>query len=74
MGGTLSRLYAGCMSPKYVVCRGGAQDNERYPLPRPVEPGYVFAWGSARLTSYQVQAEILQTNRGPMWVASPLAP
>ena len=62
------------MSPTYVVCRGGAYDNERYPLPRHVEPGYVFDWGTTGYTgtSYQVQPEIVQTNRGPMWVASPL--
>jgi len=61
------------MDPRYVVCRGGAHDNERWPLGHRVSPGHEFNWdedesGAAR---YAVEAEIVQTNLGPMWVATP---
>lgn len=62
------------MDPRYVVCRGGAHDNERWPLARGVRPGHRFSWetGINRMdTGYAVEAEIVQTNLGPMWVATP---
>jgi len=62
------------MDPRYVVCRGGAHDNERWPLPHGVGPGHRFTWEegpSSGETGYAVEAEIIQTNLGPMWVATP---
>lgn len=62
------------MDPRYVHCRGGAHDNERWPLFRQVSPGHQFSWEDSRKGSgsrYAVKAEIIQTNLGPMWVATP---
>ena len=62
------------MNPRYAVCRGGAHDNERWPLSRGVGPGHQFSWGNRNDISgsrYAVKAEIIQTNLGPMWVAVP---
>jgi hypothetical protein len=62
------------MNPRYAVCRGGAHDNERWPLSRNVDPGHTFSWGISGDISgsrYAVMAEIVQTNLGPMWVATP---
>jgi hypothetical protein len=62
------------MTPRYAVCRGGAHDNERWPLSRDVGPGHQFSWGNRNDISgsrYAVEAEIIQTNLGPMWVAVP---
>lgn len=62
------------MTPRYAVCRGGTHDNERWPLGRNVSPGHQFSWGSADDTQgsrYAVLAEIIETNLGPMWVATP---
>ena len=61
------------MDPRYVVCRGGAHDNERWPLGRRVGPGHEFDWDDddSGATRYAVEAEIVQTNLGPMWVATP---
>lgn len=60
------------MDPRYAICRGGAYDNERWPLCHRVGPGHEFDWdegGSG--TRYAVEPEIVQTNLGPMWVATP---
>ena len=62
------------MNPTHVICRGGAYDNERYPLPSSARPGYVFAWDGHDAKAYQIVPEILRTNRGPAWVATPLMP
>ena len=62
------------MTPRYAVCRGGAHDNDRWPLPSNVDPGHQFSWGNRNDISgsrYAVKAEIIQTNLGPMWVATP---
>jgi len=62
------------VTPRYAVCRGGAHDNERWPLSRSVGPGHQFSWGEGTDISgspYAVEAEIIQTNLGPMWVATP---
>ena len=62
------------VTPRYAVCRGGAHDNERWPLSRSVDPGHQFNWGEGtdiRSSLYAVEAEIVQTNLGPMWVAIP---
>lgn len=62
------------MTPRYAVCRGGAHDNERWPLCHGVGPGHQFSWGNRNDISgsrYAVEAEIVQTNLGPMWVAVP---
>jgi len=62
------------MDPRYVFCRGGAHDNERWPLSHCVGPGHRFSWEdglSGADTGYAVEAEIIQTNLGPMWVATP---
>jgi len=61
------------MDPRYVLCRGGAHDNERWPLSHRVGPGHEFDWevGSSGQTRYAVEAEIVETNLGPMWVATP---
>ena len=61
------------MDPRYAVCRGGAYDNERWPLCHRVSPGHVFDWDEASngATRYAVEAEIVQTSLGPMWVATP---
>jgi hypothetical protein len=62
------------MNPRYAVCRGGEHDNERWPLSGNVDPGYQFCWGIGNDISgsrYAVRAEIIQTNLGPMWVATP---
>ena len=62
------------MDPRYVVCRGGAHDNERWPLAHRVGPGHEFTWEDSRSggqTGYAVEAEIIETNLGPMWVATP---
>jgi hypothetical protein len=61
------------MNPDYVLCRGGAYDNERWPLPHHVVPGHQFSWASRNTSGshYAVLAEIIQTNLGPMWVATP---
>ncbi|MDQ5840755.1 MAG: hypothetical protein M3537_06365 [Chloroflexota bacterium] len=62
------------MNPRYVVCRGGEHDNERWPLSRNVDPGHQFSWGNSTDVTgsrYAVMAEIVQTNLGPMWVATP---
>ena len=62
------------MTPRYAVCRGGAHDNERWPLSRNVDPGHQFSWGKRNDicgSRYAVKAEIIQTNLGPMWVATP---
>ena len=52
----------------------GRDDNERYPLPSSARPGYVFAWDGHDAKAYQIVPEILRTNRGPAWVATPLMP
>jgi hypothetical protein len=60
--------------PRYVLCRGGSHDNERWPLVRDVSPGHTFAWEDADgRVRYAVLAEIVHGNCGPMWVAAPLA-
>ena len=61
------------MNPWYVLCRGGAHDNERWPLGRHVDPGHQFSWDSRNSVGslYAVLAEITETNLGPMWVAIP---
>jgi len=61
------------MNPRYVLCRGGAYDNERWPLARHVVPGHQFSWdrGQSSGALYAVVAEIIETNLGPMWVATP---
>jgi hypothetical protein len=62
------------MDPRYAVCRGGAHDNERWPLSRAVGPGHEFDWADGLGlgdTRYAVESEIIQTNLGPMWVATP---
>jgi len=61
------------MEPRYVVCQGGAHDNERWPLSHHVGPGHEFNWddGGSCSTRYAVQAAIVETNLGPMWVATP---
>lgn len=62
------------MDPRYAVCRGGAHDNERWPLSHRVGPGHVFDWADGLGdgdTRYAVESEIIQTNLGPMWVATP---
>jgi hypothetical protein len=59
------------MNPMYVVCRGGAHDNERWPLSRHVSPGHEFSWEDSFGPRYAVVKEIIQTNVGPMWVATP---
>jgi hypothetical protein len=62
------------VSPRYVLCRGGPHDNERWPLERDVGPGHTFAWEDAGCrVGYAVLAEIVDSNRGPMWVAAPTA-
>jgi hypothetical protein len=62
------------MEPRYVVCKGGAHDNERWPLSHRVGPGHEFNWeaGGGSTTGYAVEAEIVETNLGPMWVATPI--
>jgi hypothetical protein len=62
------------MDPRYAVCRGGAYDNQRWPLAHRVRPGHEFDWEDcgSRDTRYAVGAEIVQTNLGPMWVATPV--
>jgi hypothetical protein len=62
------------MDPRYAVCRGGAHDNERWPLSHAVGPGHEFDWADGLGcgdTRYAVESEIIQTNLGPMWVATP---
>jgi hypothetical protein len=60
------------MNPRYALCRGGAYDNERWPLSGLVEPGHQFYWDEGSSGSrYAIEAEIIQTNGGPMWVATP---
>ena len=61
------------MDPRYAMCRGGVHDNERWPLGHHVGPGHEFEWDAAEngTTRYAVEAEIVQTNLGPMWVATP---
>lgn len=62
------------MTPRYAVCRGGTHDNERWPLSHSVGPGHQFSWGNRtdiQASTYAVMAEIVQTNLGPMWVATP---
>lgn len=62
------------MTPRYAVCQGGAHDNERWPLCGNVAPGHQFSWGNRgdiSASRYAVLAEIVQTNLGPMWVATP---
>jgi hypothetical protein len=60
------------VTPRYVLCRGGPHDNERWPLERDVGPGDMFAWEDTGCrVSYAVLAEIVQSNCGPMWVAAP---
>jgi hypothetical protein len=36
-------------------------------------PGYVFAWDGHYTKAYRIQPEIVRTNRGPMWIATPTA-
>jgi hypothetical protein len=63
------------MEPRYVLCRGGVHDNERWPLLHRVGPGHHFTWEDgpgAEATGYAVAPEIIQTNLGPMWVATPI--
>jgi hypothetical protein len=55
----------------HVICRGGAHDNERYPLPSAAAPGHVFRWEGCGTGPYRILPEIVHTNRGPMWVATP---
>ncbi|HEY7717896.1 MAG TPA: hypothetical protein VH915_03995 [Pedococcus sp.] len=55
------------MIPRYALCTGGARDGKRYPLPREIRPGYEFTWDGC---TYRVIREVVQTNAGPMWVAS----
>jgi hypothetical protein len=62
------------MNPRYAVCIGGTHDNERWPLSRHVGPGHEFSWDDGRNSRgprYAVMARIIQTNVGPMWVATP---
>jgi hypothetical protein len=61
------------MNPRYVLCRGGAHDSERWPLGRRVDPGHQFSWDSRDTSGslYAVLEEIIETNLGPMWVATP---
>ena len=62
------------MNPRYALCRGGAHDNERWPLERNASPGYTFAWDDlGRRVRYAVVPEIVETNSAPMWVATPTA-
>ena len=62
------------VTPRYALCRGGPHDNERWPLVRDVGPGDTFVWEDAGgRVGYAVLAEIVQSNRGPMWVAAPVA-
>ena len=65
------------MDPRYAICRGGAHDNERWPLPRHSEPGDRFAWDEpgpeGGRSWYALVPEIVETNLGPMWVALPTA-
>jgi hypothetical protein len=61
------------VTPRYVVCRGGPHDNERWPLEYNVQPGHTFVWEDADCrVGYAVLAEIVESNRGPMWVAVPV--
>jgi hypothetical protein len=62
------------VTPRYALCRGGPHDNECWPLERDVAPGDQFAWEDTGCrVGYAVLAEIVQSNRGPMWVAAPVA-
>ena len=65
------------MDPHYAICRGGAHDNERWPLSRGAVPGETFAWEESDpafpRSEYALIGEIVETNLGPMWVAQPTA-
>lgn len=55
------------MTPRYAICDGGSRDGKRYPLYRMVRPGFEFTWDGCR---YRVVAKIVETNGGPMWMAT----
>lgn len=62
------------MFPRYAICLGGEHDNERWPLEGDVSPGDTFAWDDpGSCATYAVEAHIVETNSGPMWVAIPAA-
>ncbi|HEY7721172.1 MAG TPA: hypothetical protein VIB11_04995 [Pedococcus sp.] len=55
------------MIPRYALCTGGTRDGKRYPLHREIRPGYEFTWDGS---TYRVIRQVVQTNAGPMWVAT----
>jgi hypothetical protein len=55
------------MIPRYALCTGGTRDGKRYPLHREIRPGYEFTWDGS---IYRVIRQVVQTNAGPMWVAT----